>query len=228
MLRFRGVLLDVDGTLINSNDAHAQAWAQALAREGYQVPFDRVRWLIGMGSDHLLAQTVAVEKDSREGQRLRRWRKEIFASHYLPTLHAFPGVPQLVRRLREDGLSVVVASSAEADELQALLDIAGIRDLVEDITSSDEAERSKPSPDIIQAALGRIGYPAAEVVMLGDTPYDIAAAAQAGVGTIALRCGGWDEEHLQGALAVYDDPADLLARYEESPLGRVTEPALGA
>lgn len=124
----------------------------------------------------------------------------------------------MLEHLKAREFRLCVASSAQREELDPLLERAGIADLIEQAATSDDAERSKPDPDIVHAALRRAGLPAAEVVLLGDTPYDIEAAARSRVGTIALRCGGWDDEARRGALAVYDDAADLLARYDESPL----------
>ena len=140
----------------------------------------------------------------------------------MPQLKAFPDTDRLLQHMRDNGLKLVVASSAEADELEALLDIAGATGLVEARTSSSDAENSKPDPDIVQVALDNLGYPAEEVVMLGDTPYDIEAAGKAGLDVIAVRCGGFSEQQLAGAIAIYDAPADLLARYDTSPLGRTS------
>jgi HAD superfamily hydrolase (TIGR01509 family) len=215
----RAVLLDIDGTLIDSNDAHARSWVDTFAEFGYQVSFEKVRPLIGMGGDKLLAETVGVEEESEEGKRLSAWRRERFLTHYLPTLRPFPGTRALIERMRRDGLTLVVATSANAEEMTPLLERAGVADLIEEATSSSDAERSKPDPDIVAAALRRAGHPASATTMLGDTPYDVEAAGGVGVGVIALRCGGWwKDEDLAGAVAIYDDPADLLARYDRSPL----------
>lgn len=219
MAKIKGVLLDVDGTLLDSNDAHAHAWVEALNRGGHNVSFVRVRGLIGMGSDNLLPTLIGVEKESPEGGRLSEWWSEIFESKYLPELKPTPGARELVARMKGEGLKLVVASSAKKDMLGALLDIAGVKELVEDATTSSEAEHSKPDPDIVLSALKKVGLPPEEVLMLGDTPYDIEAAGKAGIGVIALRCGGWRDEELAGAIAVYEDPSDLLARYTSSPLG---------
>src|SRR5262249_25534339 len=143
-------------------------------------------------------------------------------TRYLPHLRPTPGAPALLRHMREKGLRLVVATSAKADILGPLLRICGAADLVHGKTSSDDVSHSKPDPDIVQAALGGAGRPPAQVVMLGDTPYDIESAGRCGVGVIAFRCGGWGDPQLQGALAVYEDPADLLAHYDSSPL--VQEP----
>ena len=216
MTTVRGVILDVDGTLVDSNDAHAHAWVDALAEHGYPVPYEKVRCLIGMGGDKLLPQVAGIEKDSEPGQAIDRRRGEIFKQRYLPKLHPFPQVRPLLQRMRDEGWTLVVASSAKSDELDPLLDIAQVTDLVEATTSSNEAKHSKPSPDIVQVALDKLGYPAQEAVMLGDTPYDVEAAAKAGVRTIAFRCGGWGDADLRGAWQVYADAADLLAHFDQA------------
>jgi HAD superfamily hydrolase (TIGR01509 family) len=215
----RGVLLDIDGTLVDSNDAHTRAWVEALRRGGHRVTYDEVRRLIGMGSDNLLPALVGIEKESAEGEKLSKSWSEIFTREYLPYLKATPGSRELVYRMRESGLRLAVASSAEKEMLESLLEIAGVADLVKEATTSGDADNSKPDPDIVQGALQKIGLPPGEVLMLGDTPYDIEAAAKAGVGVVALRSGGWDDAGLRGALAVYDSPADLLSHFEESPFG---------
>lgn len=213
----RGVLLDLDGTLIDSNDAHAHAWVTALAASGFDIPFLRVRRLIGMGGDKLLPELTQVTKDSPQGQRISDDWERIFARDYQPHLRPFPQVRGLVQRLREAGLRVAIASSSQAAQLDALLPLADIADLLDDTTSSDDAAQSKPDPDIIGAARRKIGLASAETLLLGDTPYDIEAAQQAGVRAVAVRCGGWGGTDLAGALAIYDDPAELLARFGTSP-----------
>jgi HAD superfamily hydrolase (TIGR01509 family) len=210
-------LLDIDGTLIDSNDAHARSWADTFRELGYDVPFDRVRPLIGMGGDKLLAETVGVEHESAEGKRLSERRRAVFTERYLPGLRPFPGARQLLERMRAAGLILVVATSAGSEELDGLLRAAGVHDLLDAATTSSDAERSKPDPDIIEAALARAGCDASEALMVGDTPYDVQAARRAGVATVALRSGGWDGDALAGALAIYDDAADLLARFATSP-----------
>ncbi len=218
MATTRGVLLDVDGTLVDSNDAHARAWVEALAEQGLNVPFEKVRRLIGMGGDKLLPRVTGLTEDSAEGKRIAERRREIFLSRYVPSLRPTPGAPELVRHLRARGLRLAVASSAKKDELGALLRVCGAEGLIKGETSSDDADRSKPDPDIVHAALQEIGLPSGQAVMLGDTPYDVESAGRAEVRVIAFRCGGWGDEDLAGALAIYDAPADLLAHYDSSPL----------
>ena len=215
------VLLDIDGTLIDSNDAHARAWVDAFAEHGYVVPFEQVRPLIGKGGDKLVPELTGLDPESGEAERMSETRSELFLHRELPTLRATRGARALLERMTADGFELVVATSAQANEVQALLERTGVADLIELASSSDDAERSKPDPDIVQAALRMSGSQAAHSAMLGDTPYDVEAAARARVPAVALRCGGWwGDEAFAGAVAVYDDPAELLAKWEESPFRR--------
>ncbi len=213
----RAVLLDVDGTLLDSNDAHARAWVDAFAEEGREVAFERVRPLIGMGGDQLLPALVGVAADSDEGERLERRRGEIFRARHLAGCAPFDGTRELLERMRAGDLTLVVATSASESDLDALLEAAGVGDLIERATSSDDVDESKPEPDIVRAALARCGCGPDEALMLGDTPFDVAAAGRAGVRLVGLRCGGAGDAELAGAIAVYDGPRDLLERLSESP-----------
>jgi HAD superfamily hydrolase (TIGR01509 family) len=214
-----GVLLDIDGTLVDSNEAHVVAWVQALRENGYDVSRDKIRPLIGMGGDNLLPAAVGVDKESDSGKRIAKRHGELFKER-LPRLRAFPGVRPLLEKMKEEGLALLIATSAEPDEVKALLEIAGVLDLVQGAADAGDADSSKPDPDIVQAALGRLKLRPEEAVLLGDTPYDIEAAHRAGVATIAVRSGGFADEELKGAIALYDDAADLLARYDSSPLAQ--------
>ena len=216
--RIRGVIFDIDGTLINSNDAHARAWVQALAQFDIYVPFPEVRRLIGMGGDKLLPAIGHIEEDSRLGQKISERRSQIFSREYLPHLHAFPKTRELLTKIRDAGIALAVASSAKKEELEPFLRLANVLDLIEAATSSADAESSKPDPDIVQAALQKLALDPGRVLMIGDTPYDIEAASRAGMGTVAFRCGGRSDHDLAGALAIYDGPADLLAQFDASPL----------
>ena len=216
MKSLKAVLLDVDGTLVDSNDAHAQAWLEVFQRNGYPATFERVRDLIGKGGDKLVPEITGLEDGSHEAKRLGKQRSALFARDYLPQLRPFPGAEALLRRLHETGLKLVVASSAKEDELQPLLEVCGALPFVQHRTSSDDAEHSKPDPDIVQVALGKADCSAGDAVMLGDTPYDVQAARRAGVRAIALRSGGHPDSALAAALAIYDDVADLLANFDRS------------
>jgi phosphoglycolate phosphatase-like HAD superfamily hydrolase len=214
----RAVLLDVDGTLIDSNDAHARAWVDVGREFGHDIEFDRVRWLIGMGGDRVLPQLTGLEEESEDGERLLDRRGQIFRSRYLPGLRAFPGAVELIQRMLDDGKRLVVATSASEEDLGPLLEQAGLDRLLTKTTNSDEADASKPAPDIVEAALAKSGVSAAEAVMIGDTPYDVKAARGAGVRVVGVTCGGWTADELDGAIEVYDDAAALLRAYERSVL----------
>ena len=213
-------LFDVDGTLVDSNDAHARAWVAAFAEHGLVIEFTRVRRCIGMGGDKLMPAVSGVEEDSERGMAIARRRGEIFSEQFLPHLKPFRDAGRLVADLKGRGHTIVAASSAKRDELQSLLAIAGADALMDASTSSDDATHSKPDPDIIQAALKRANAAPTDSVMIGDTPYDIEAAQRAGVPVIAFRCGGWSDEDLGGALAIYDGPWHLLSSLDDSPLGK--------
>ena len=214
----KAVLFDIDGTLVDSNDAHAHAWVRAFSEAGVRAAFEAVRCAIGMGGDKLMAAVAGIEEESALGQRISKRRQEMFKTEYLPHLEPFRDAGTLVRACESLGMKAVAASSAKRDELEALLKIADASSLLGDSTSADDAEESKPDPDIVQAALQKAGADARDAVMIGDTPYDIEAATRAGVTVIAFRCGGWNDASLRGAIAIYDGPWDLLARLESSPL----------
>lgn len=216
--RVRAVILDVDGTLVDSNDAHARAWVRALADGGHNVPYDQVRRLVGMGGDKIIPAVTGLDAGGAPGQLISERRRGYFIGDYLPLLDPQPGARHLMLLLKEHGVRRVVASSAEESELQRLLQAARVDDLVEHAVSKDDAGRSKPDPDPVRAALEYLGLPPGEVLMIGDTPYDIESAAAVGVGTIAFRCGGWSAQDLADAVAVYDDPQDLANDYGASPL----------
>jgi len=212
----RGVLFDVDGTLVASNEAHARSWADTLNEIGYDVPYDVIWPMIGMGGDKLLPAAAGIEINSTLGDRLSKRRWEIFQEKYLQHLRPTPGARELVERLKNDGYELVVASSAGGNELGALMKAAGVDDLMDAATSSSDADDSKPDPDIVEAAVKKSGFDPDELVMLGDTPYDVQAATGAQVPLIALLCGGWRMEELAGAAAYFDDPADIVRRYADT------------
>lgn len=211
-----GVLLDVDGTLVDSNDAHAHAWCDALAEFGRDVPFEKVRSLIGMGGDKLLPKLLDVDAESETGKAFSKRRAEIFRERYVPSLRLTRGARDLLHRFRHEGLSLTIATSAKDEELRPMLRQVGLDELL-DGPSSDDVESSKPDPDVVHAALEKTGLCATEVVLLGDTPYDVEAGRRAGVATVALLCGGWNADALSDAVAIYEDPADLLRHFTSSP-----------
>jgi HAD superfamily hydrolase (TIGR01549 family) len=217
----KAVLFDVDGTLIDSVDLHARAWQEALAHFGYDVAFEAVRSQIGKGGDQLMPVFVPKDDLERRGEELDTYRGDLFKRKYLPQVRPFPKVRDLFERLRADGKAIVLASSGKAEEVKRYMDIARVADLIDASTSSDEVERSKPYGDIFAAALGKVAPARAEeAIVIGDTPYDAQAAGKVGLRTIGVLCGGFPEVDLRaaGCSAIFRDPADLLARYEHSPL----------
>ncbi len=213
----KGVLLDMDGTLVLSNDAHALAWVEAFAHHGYTIDYEAVRPLIGMGGDKLMPRLVPdLDKNSGPGKAIGEFRTKLFLHKYAPGLQPAPGTRELVQRLQADGFKLIVASSAKDEELEVLLKVAKVDDLLKLSTTSSDTDGSKPEPDIVQAALDKLGMFGQETIMLGDTPYDVEAASASGVPLVAVRCGGFSDQDLAGAEAIYDSPADLLDHYDSS------------
>src|SRR4051812_44136363 len=172
-----------------------------------------------MGADKLLPKTIGVAHDSDEGKKLTRRRSKIFREKYLPRLRALPGSRELVLRVRARGLETIVATSAKDEELKGLLEAAEVGDLMEEKATASDAKRSKPDPDIVHAAIAESGISPDNLVMIGDTPYDVEAATRAGLPVIAFRSGGWDDAHLEGAIEIYDGPLHLVIDYDSSLLG---------
>jgi HAD superfamily hydrolase (TIGR01549 family) len=209
------MVFDVDGTLVDSNDAHARAWVETLQTFGIERDVAAARRLIGMGGDKLLPALTGIEAESDLGRRITEQRSAHFRHTYLDELRPFTETRALFQALRARGARLAVASSSDQKDLDRLLEIAAVADLIERRASADDAERSKPDPDVIQAALVRLGdVKDAEVSMVGDTPYDVEAAHRAKVRAIGFRCGGWSDAELAGAEDVFDGPADMLAHLD--------------
>ncbi|MBW4445126.1 MAG: HAD family hydrolase [Plectolyngbya sp. WJT66-NPBG17] len=217
----KGVLLDIDGTLVDSNDAHAHAYIEAFAEHGYDVDFNQVRSMIGMGGDQLIPRIVpSLSGKEGEGKEIADRRKELIMKKFGADLAPTQGSRQLIEKLRQKGYELVISSSATTEELSVLLKAAQVDDLLDQdlATTSSDANASKPEPDLIEATLEKGHLKADEAIMLGDTPYDIQAANAAGVRVIAFRSGGFSDEQLANAIEIYDSPADLLAHFDQSPL----------
>lgn len=218
----KAVIFDVDGTLVDSVDLHAEAWQRAFKQFGREIPFLDVRQQIGKGGDQLMPVFFSPAELEAFGEELEKYRGDLFKREYLARVRAFPRVRELFTRLTEDGKRIALASSAKEDELQTYKQVASIADLIESETSADDAERSKPHPDIFAAALAQLGdeIKTEEVLVIGDTPYDAEAAGKIHLRTIGVLCGGFPEAQLRaaGCFEIYQDPADLLARYDASPI----------
>lgn len=217
----KAAIFDIDGTLVDSVDLHASAWQEALVKFGHDVTFEQARTQIGKGGDQLIPVFLSEAEQKDHGEDMEEWRGKLFKSKYLPLVRPFSAVPELLRRVHDAGLRIAAASSAKKSELDVYLDIAGITDLVDVATSSEDAEQSKPAPDIFQVALKKLELAGAHAVAIGDTPYDAEAAGKAGIRTIGMLCGGFAEADLRqaGCVAVYPGPGALLACFGASPLG---------
>lgn len=217
------LIFDIDGTLLDSVDLHATAWRETFLHFGYEFPFERIRSQIGKGGDQLLPEFLSPEEIEEKGKAMQEFRSALFKDKFLSQVKPFPQVRELFQHALKQGQKVALASSAQGDELQTYEKIAQIEDLVQAETSSADAEKSKPHPDIFEAALERLqGIDASQAIVIGDTTHDVVAAKRANLRSVGVVCGGTSEEELlkAGAIAVYRDPADLLAHYEDSPLAK--------
>jgi HAD superfamily hydrolase (TIGR01509 family) len=214
------VLFDIDGTLVDSNDMHVLAWEEAFAGIGASFDRDVIHSQIGKGTD-MLVPTLLPDLGEDEQDALGEAHGAIFKAKYLEKAKPFARAHDLLAKARDVGQRIVLASSASQAELDHYLDLLDARDLVDATTSSDDVEKTKPAPDIFATAIRKIGADPAEVIVVGDTPYDVEAAAKCGIAAIALRSGKFSDDALNaaGAIAIYDDAAALLERYDASPLG---------
>ncbi|NEU13743.1 HAD family hydrolase [Methylobacterium sp. BTF04] len=217
----KAIIFDVDGTLLDSVDLHAQAWVEAFGHFGVTVSHAAARSQIGKGGDQLMPVFLDRDRVARDGKAIESYRSDLFKRKFRSEVRPFPGVRPLFERLRGEGLTLALASSGKAEEVEHYQQVLDIADLVDVVTTSDDAERSKPYPDIFEAALAKLApIGAAESLVIGDTPYDAEAAKKAGLTTIGVRCGGFPEADLRaaGCIALYRDPQDILDGYAASPL----------
>lgn len=217
------VIFDVDGTLVDSVDLHAEAWQRAFEKYGKKIEYQKIRDQIGKGGDQLMPVFFSEKELQDFGEEMEKYRGELFKNEYLPRVKPFPQAHELVKKIADERKSVALASSAKPDELEHFKNILDISDFLAGATNADDAEKSKPHPDIFEAALQRLGSPPTEkCVVVGDAPYDAIAARKIGLRTIGVLSGGFTEEWLrdEGCVEIYKNPADLLAHYATSLLGR--------
>ena len=217
----RVVIFDVDGTLVDTVDLHAQAWRETFKHFGHDIPFADIRHQIGKGGDQLMPVFLSKEEIGRRGEEIEAYRGGLYNRDHMPRARPFPQVRELVELLRASGQRVVLASSGKGKEIEHYQELLGIGGLVDAVTTSDDAERSKPYPDIFEAALAKVApLGPKDAVVVGDTPYDAEAARKAGIRAVGVLAGGFREADLRaaGCVAIYRDPADLLRHYERSPL----------
>ena len=214
------IIFDVDGTLVDSVDFHAESWQRVLRRWGHDIPLAELRGQIGKGGDQLMPEYLSDAEVTRDGKAIEQARGELFKAEYLHKVQPFPAVAELFRHVLAQGRKIALGSSGKPEELDVYKRLVGIEDLDLVVTSSEDAERSKPHPDIFQAALQRLGAAPDQVVAVGDSPYDAIAANRAGIACVGMLCGGFAADDLTqaGCVALYKDPADLLAHFADSLL----------
>ena len=216
----RIAVLDVDGTLVDTNYQHALAWYRAFRSLGETFPIWRIHRLIGMGGDQLVAALGGDDLEARIGDAAReRWVEE--ADPMISETALLPGARELIVALKERGHRVVLASSGKPHHVDRALDLLDARDLADAWTTSEDVEATKPAPDLLQVALKKLGEPEdAPAMVIGDSVYDVEAAKNAGMPAIVVRSGGFGDDELRdaGAIAIYDTPADLTAALDETDL----------
>ena len=216
-----GIIFDLDGTLVDTNALHVEAFRRVFEKHGYIISADRIFPEVGKGGDNLIPSLFPGLDEARRAE-MEAYRGDLFKRDYLPRATPFPGVRDLFERLVADGVKIVLASSSSRPEVDYHLGLIACADLVSAVTTKDDVESSKPCPDIFAAALAKVApITADETLVIGDTPWDIIAAARIGLRTVAVLSGGFPEQQLResGAAFVYGGPADLLARYDQSPFG---------
>lgn len=218
----KALLCDIDGTLVQSNWLHAEAWQVAFRGLGIEVELEAIRRQIGKGGDELVPVFVPWWKRKFVKEPLDEYRKFVFQTDFLPRVEPLPRAREFLVKLRDEGIRLSLASSASKEDLLKYKKIVGMEELIEQESSADDADKSKPHPDIFEATLKRLRLKPEEVLALGDTPYDAEAAGHAGIWTIGVETGGWSRAELleAGCVAVYKDLGELLDGFGESLLMR--------
>ncbi|WP_338504866.1 HAD family phosphatase [Sphingomonas kaistensis] len=216
----KAILFDIDGTLVDSNNFHVLAWAEVLRAAGHEFRLARIHAEVGKGAANFV-KGLLPDAGPAEIETLGKAHAKVFARDYMHRLKPFPGARALLRRCHEEGLTVILATSASEKEVKRHLDVLDARRFVDGWVTADDVDRSKPCPDIYEAAARKAGVDPDDALAVGDSPFDIESATAAGIRILAVRSGLFPDDDLRGALAVYDNVEELLDRFEESPLSRV-------
>ena len=218
----RAVLFDVDGTLVDTVGFHAEAWSRTCAEFGFDVSVDAVREQIGKGGDLLLPALIGAAAAAERQEAMEQRRGQLFTAEYLDRAQGIAGAAGLFRRLRGDGVRIALASSCKAEELEVYTRAAGVEGLYDAAVTADDVDRSKPFPDIFQAALKKVSAEPGEAVAVGDSVWDAKAAGAAGVPTIGVLTGGFQPRDLRdaGCVEVWESVGELLRNYDRSALRR--------
>lgn len=212
------VIFDIDGTLIDSVDLHAKAWQDAFRHFGVEIGFTEIRSQIGKGGDEILPTYLSKKNEREFGEELKEWRADHFKATYMESIKPFHKSHELLERVKHEGKLLAVGSSAKKDELEYYLNLLNAANLFDVVTSADDVNKSKPNPDIFEAALSKLQVSPSETIVVGDSPYDAAAAVRIGIPCIGFLCGGFSKQSLleAGAQTIYKGPEDLLNKLESS------------
>ncbi len=218
IIMIKAIIFDIDGTLIDSNKAHAQSFVKAFDKFGKTVSYIELKWLIGMGADKILDKYLSQNEIEKFGKKLTEYRKELFLENYLPSIKTFPKLKDLFTKLSEDKKKIALASSASDEELSQYKKLLNISRFLDEETTSDDAAESKPEPDIFEAAFKKLkNINKKDVLVIGDTPYDAQAAVKAGLKIIGVKTGDWSAESLiaDGCFEVYENLSEILINYDK-------------
>jgi len=214
-VNLRGAIFDIDGTLIDSNDIHARCWVDAFAHFGKEIDYDLMRHQIGKGGDLLVPDLLNAKEMQQFGEKLQKYRGELYKKSYMEQVKPFPRVRELFESLKSRGVELALASSANPDEVEYYTELLGVEELLGGSTSTKDAKLSKPSPEIFEAALGQLGTDVTKTLVVGDTPYDVLAAHRASLAVAAVLCGGFERELLAKAEFLFDEAEDIVRKIDE-------------
>jgi HAD superfamily hydrolase (TIGR01549 family) len=215
MTRLRALLFDIDGTLVDSNDKHTDCWVEAFVQFGKHIPRETMRPQMGKGGDLLVPDLLTAREMRKFGEQLKKDRGELWKKKYMETVQPFPGVKDALHALHERKLKIALASSSNPDEVEYYVDLLGIGEMLEGSTSKGDAQFSKPSPEIFQAALEQAGTKLTETLVVGDTPYDVLAAHRACLTIAAVLCGGFPRDTLTKAEFLFGTVPELIGNLEQ-------------